>query len=68
MEPIGPAEATNGGGTPSAQPQTTPQPVCVGKTHLGQPLGVLWCRQSVQRVACVGFWGWIRTSSALAPH
>ena len=68
MESIGPAEATNGGGTPSAQPQTTPQPVSVGQTHLGQSLCVLWCRQAVHRVVCVGFRGWIRTGSALAPH
>jgi len=68
MESIGPAEATNGGGTPSAQPQTTPPPVSVGQAYLGQSLCVLWCLQSVHRVVCVGFRGWIRTSSALAPH
>ena len=41
MESIGPAEATNGGGTPSAQPQTTPQQVSVDQTHLEQSLCVL---------------------------
>ena len=66
MESIGPAEATNGGGTPSAQPQTTPPPVSVGQAYLGQSLCVLWCLQSVHRVVCVGFRGWIHTSSAQA--
>ena len=68
MESIGPAEVTNGGGMPSAQPQTTPKPVSVDQVHLGQSLCVLWCRQAVHQVVCVVFRSWIRTSSALASH
>ena len=58
------AEATNGTKTASAQPQTTPQPVSVGQTHLGQSLCVLWCRRAVHRVVV-----WVlEVVFALAPH